>query len=147
MKRRLAGCFALFFCVLSQTQAADVLSLRSPDRTIDFRLTKDADESLHYVVTFRGREVIRNSPLKFSVDNGELTKGPTVTDVKRYQVNETYPWRSVHSRATNRCNGAILSLKQPASGTNWKLETRAYDDGVAFRFVVPGASNAVRVPD
>jgi alpha-glucosidase len=145
MKRCLAGCLAFWFCALSQTQAKEVLSLGSPDGHIDFRL-RTADGSLRYTVNFRKHEVIRDSPIRFSVDERELTKGFTLVDLKRYQVNETYPWRGVHSRATNHCNGAILSLKHSASGTDWKFEARAYDDGVALRFVAPG-TNSSRVPD
>src|ERR1051325_7219453 len=107
MKRCLVGYFALWGCALSQMEAGDVLSLRSPDRDIEFRLHSGDDESLQYAVSSQGHEVIRTSPLKFSVDNGELTKGSTVTAVKRYQIDETFPWRGVHSRATNHCNGAI----------------------------------------
>jgi alpha-glucosidase len=61
-------------------------------------------------------------------------------------VKETYPWRGVHSQAVNHCNGATIHLKHARSNTTWTLEARAFNDGIAFRQIVPGDSEQ-RVPD
>ena len=47
--------------------------------------------------------------------------------------------------ATDNCNGAKLSMRHNASKTDYVLDVRAYNDGIAFRFVVPGSGS--RVPD
>ena len=37
------------------------------------------------------------------VDGVDLAEGAELGEAKTYQVNEAYPWRGVHSRATDRC--------------------------------------------
>jgi alpha-glucosidase len=61
-------------------------------------------------------------------------------------LNERYDWRGVHSSAVNRCNGAKLPLKHKKSGIVFTLDVRAFNDGVAFRFVAPGDEKP-RIPD
>jgi len=54
----------------------------------------------------------------------------------------------VHSEAANICNGARISLRHKPSKTDYTLEVRVYNDGSAFRFIVPEAGNTdIRVPD
>ncbi len=61
-----------------------------------------------------------------------------------FNVRETYRTRGVHSNAPNDGNGARLSV-QASTGTKYQLEVRACNDGVAFRFIIPGEGK--RVPD
>jgi alpha-glucosidase len=132
-------------CVTGDGRAADEVSVLSPDKSVQFKLFL-RDGRLHYAVTFKDRPVIETAPLGFTVDGVELTAGSELGKAKTYQVNDTYPWRGVHSRATDHCNGATIPLTRPKSDTRCTFEVRAYDDGVAFRFLAPG-DNEVRVPD
>ncbi|MBM4020402.1 MAG: glycoside hydrolase family 97 protein [Planctomycetes bacterium] len=97
-------------------------------------------------VTFRNKAVIETSPLVITVDGVALTDGVEAGQAAAYEVNETYPWRGVHAQAVNRCNGVRIPLRHVKSGTGYTLEIRAFDDGVALRWVVPGGA-APRVPD
>lgn len=45
----------------------------------------------------------------------------------------------------NHCNGATISLKR-ANNTAYSLEVRSFNDGVAFRCLIPGDDNP-RAPD
>ena len=53
----------------------------------------------------------------------------------------------MHSTATDRHREIRFSLRHAQSGTDYTLETRLFDDGVAYRFVLPGAEGTSRVPD
>ena len=79
------------------------------------------------------------------VDGVELCRDSTITKIERYRVFEKYPARGVHSTASDNCNGAKISLRHTASKTDYVLDVRAYNDGIAFRYVVPGSGS--RVPD
>jgi alpha-glucosidase len=81
-----------------------------------------------------------------TVDGVNICDGVKAGKADRYRVNETYPWHGVHSTAVNRANGARVALTHSGS-TNYTLEARAYNDGVAFRLIVPGADGKSRVPD
>jgi alpha-glucosidase len=80
------------------------------------------------------------------VDDVDLTENVEVVGTNTYRLKETYPWRGVHSQATNNCCGITISLRHVISNTNYSLEIRVFDDGVAFRFLVPG-NGKLRVPD
>jgi alpha-glucosidase len=65
---------------------------------------------------------------------------------ERYEINEKYPWRGVHSEAVSHCYGAKIPLTHKADKSRLILEVRAFNDGVAFRHVLPPADKP-RLPD
>jgi alpha-glucosidase len=90
--------------------------------------------------------VIETSRLGIRVDGVDLGQGFKVGKVEPYRLKERYPTRGVHSEAVNYCNGAQISIHHAESKTDYLIEIRAFDDGVAFRLVVPGEGKQ-RVPD
>jgi alpha-glucosidase len=118
----------------------------SPDGNVSFLVPRPAPR-LTFHVTFRGNPVVESSPLHFTVEGIDLS-GDVVPAavVDRYDVNETYAWHGTHSLATNRCNGARFPLRHDPTGANFTLEVRAFDDGAAFRLIVPDWGKP-RVPD
>jgi len=118
-------------------------NVTSPDGFIQFHLT--FKNGIGYEVSLRNTTIIEPSRLSFSLGGTELTAEATAGEVKTYHLNETYPWRGVHSVAVNNCNGAVIPLKAGSVGFN--LEIRAFNDGVAYRFVAPGEAGQCRVPD
>jgi alpha-glucosidase len=122
------------------------VSIASPDGKVKFQILLLERSQLSYRVTFKNRPVIENSQLGIIVDGVDLGQGVEAGRVERYRLNERYAWRGVHAEATDRCNGAKLSLKHAQSRTGYKLEVRAFNDGISFRFIVPGDGQP-RVPD
>jgi len=123
---------------------AEELSVPSPDDRVQFRLST-AKGRLEYSVTFGEKPVIEPSALGITVDKVNLAEGVQLGKADRYEVNETYPWYGGHSTALDRCHGAKVMVTHPASNTVYTLEIRAYNDGVAFRHIVPG--QGTRVPN
>ncbi|MBI5384300.1 MAG: glycoside hydrolase family 97 catalytic domain-containing protein [Verrucomicrobia bacterium] len=138
------GC-QVFLLATDQAAAATETQVLSPDASVHFKLVA-GDGRLAYAVSFRGQPVIEPSPLRFTVDGTALTEGVEFGEAKRSEVDEVYPWRGVHARATNRCRVAVIPIKPTRSGTAFTLEVRAFNDGVAFRCVIP-AGDRPRVPD
>jgi alpha-glucosidase len=126
-------------------RAAELTQVRSPDGAVRFRLLSE-EGRLRCAVTFRGKPALEASPLRFTLDSVDLADGAEVGGVETYRIDETYPWRGAHSRASNHCNGAKVSLKYAKSNTACTLEVRAFNDGAAFRLLVPAAERP-RVPD
>lgn len=120
--------------------------IAGPDGRIEFQLLTAEAGRLSYSVAFRKRAVIETSALGMIIGGADLCQGVEIGGMERYRVNERYAWRGNHSEAVNRCNGARLSLRHAASGANFTLEVRAFNDGAAFRFIIPGDGRA-RVPD
>ncbi|HXL07479.1 MAG TPA: glycoside hydrolase family 97 N-terminal domain-containing protein, partial [Gemmatimonadales bacterium] len=123
----------------------DALAVSSPNGAVAFQLLPGNEPRLRFAITFRGRPVIETSPLSLVVDGAELGQGVAVGNVERYDANQRYPWRGVHSQAINRFKGARIALRHTGSGTDYVLDVRAFDDGIAFRSIVRGSGP--RVPD
>lgn len=124
--------------------AAGEIVISSPDSKVRFHLERDQDQ-LRYRVSFASKALIETSRLGMVVDNNDLGRGVLIGKVDRYNLRETYQTRGGHSLATNNCNGARIAINHAASKTNYTLEIRAYNDGIAFRYLVPGTGS--RVPD
>jgi alpha-glucosidase len=146
MYLRVVTAVIVLFCFAGHLSAAEEpFVLASPDGAVRFRLSLDGDARLQYAVTFSNRPVIATSPIGTTVDGVNLANGVDLGKTDPYKVNETYPWNGVHSTAVDSCNGARIAITHRPSHTAYTLDIRAYNDGIAFRHVVPG--EGARVPD
>jgi len=81
------------------------------------------------------------------LDGYDLSSGVVFNSLERYSMDESYPWYGAHSTAVNQCTGVKLSLTHDLSFTSYTLEVRVFNDGVAYRHVIPGEENTSRTPD
>jgi len=125
--------------------SGDGIRITSPNGAVEFQLLPALGPRVTYGVTFRSRPVIEASPLGVLIDGADLGQGVEAGKVESYHANEHYAWRGVHSQATNRFDGARIALRHAATRTDYVVDVRVFDDGIAFRCVVPGEGS--RVPD
>lgn len=118
--------------------------IRSPNGRIQFLLSRDPTQ-FHYLVTLNNQKAVDWSTLAISIDGTDISNLRSFGKIERYRKHENYPTRGPHSTAANDCNGARLSFQHIKSGISYMLEIRVFNDGVAFRFVIPGEGS--RVPD
>jgi alpha-glucosidase len=123
--------------------SATETEVTSPDGSIQFHVTFNG--GIGYNVSLKNNFVIGPSRMVFSLNGTDLSSNVMAGEFKTYRINETYPWRGVHSVAVNNCNGVVIPLK--AGAVSYSLEIRAFNDGVAYRFVAPGEAGQCRVPD
>lgn len=121
------------------------LIVTSPDNQISSRIFMK-DKQLYFAVSNQGEMVLDDSPLGFAIDGEKYTFNPELYHIDRYEINEEYQTRGIHRIAVNRGRGVKLEFKSPQTKTLYTLEVRAYDDGVAFRFIVPDNGKS-KVPD
>jgi alpha-glucosidase len=136
---------AILATLLALASFAGDLSLASPDGAV--RLTLRDGVRLGYEIAFQRKPVIELSPLGIVVDGVALGENVRFGKPERYQTDESYPWYGVHSVARDRSSGLRVPVKQNKSGAAYTFEARAYNDGVAFRLIVPGGEGKPRVPD
>jgi len=122
------------------------VQIASPDGKVKFIIGSNP-ERLTYWVTLENTTVIEPSPFDVRMDGYNLSCGVTFNNLERYTIDETYPWHGVHSTAINRCGGARIALTHDLSMIPYVLEVRVFNDGVAYRHVIAGETDAVRVPD
>jgi alpha-glucosidase len=135
-----------FYTVSNAYSAQPQINVASPDGSLKALLnTKDGQLSL--TVTLHGKTIIEPSPVVMSVDGMEITTGVKQGKVMKFSADETFPLSGLHSTARNHFNGASVALKHIRSGLRYSLETKVFNDAVAFRLVVPGNEDVLRAPD
>jgi len=134
--RSLSGLGALLALGGLAAAGESTVLLQSPDGRVEAAFRTDPQGRLTYELARGGEPVLKRSAVGITVDGLDLGDKAAKLGEERYRIDETYPWRGVHSTAVNRCNGLRLSLRSAA--VRWTLEARCYDDGLAFRYVVPG---------
>lgn len=122
------------------------VQVASPDGRVRFTLGSNP-ERLTYAVTLEDTVVIEPSGLDMRVDGYDLSSGVLFNSLEQVRIDETYPWHGAHSTAVNRCHGTKVSLTHDLSQMTYVLEVRAFNDGVAYRHVIAGDADAVRVPN
>ncbi len=116
----------LFSAMLLPATARD-FTLASPDGTIKATIS----DRLDYTVTFNGRAVLDGKAAMTLADGTEIhsVKSPKASSVDTSVPSPFYRSTSI----ADKYNG--LTFK---AGKDWKIEFRAYDDGVAYRWVYTG---------
>jgi alpha-glucosidase len=147
--RLLLACLSvLFFAANLLAQFPDVsrLKVASPDGQIVFILG-DATASqalepgvndLRYAVDFHGKWLMDESVLGLKPE-GQAALGPGMKQVRVQtgQHDETYTIPvGKTSSVRDHYNSALVDLADD-SGRKLSIEVRAFDDGVAFRYIVP----------
>ena len=130
--------------IVSTLRAAEA-PVSSPDGKLTVVVSSQAVGQLEYVVKLGGKTVLEPSPLGVTVDEVELGTAVTIGKPKRFDFQETYPWRGVHATAVNHYEGAIIPVQHNGSKTRYILEVRAFDNGVGYRYILPG-SGSRKVP-
>jgi alpha-glucosidase len=147
---RLKSGFFLFFLlgILGKTPlfAAKDIILASPNGNIQLRLLTDKGR-LSYSVSFLGKAVIETSPLVLVVDKVDISYDPKQGKTTNFSLNETLALRGSKSEGLDNCNGLRLAYTQKKSSLKYTLELRAYNSGIAFRFIVPGEEGKSRLVD
>jgi alpha-glucosidase len=130
----------------SQRVKMEQVQVASPDVNVKLTILPNA-ERLSFTVTLGNTVVIDPSTIVMNLDGYDLSSGVVFGKVERYEIDETYPWHGAHSTAVNKCNGAKISLRHDLSFTDYVLEVRVFNDGAAFRHIIPGNEGDSRVPD
>ena len=121
------------------TQApAKEITLPSVDGKLAAVISVADEAQLTLSVVKDGATVIESSPLGITVDGQDLGSGVTLGDPTDHRIAQRYAWRGVKSAAVNNCMAYQLPIAHEATGQQWTLEVRAFDDGIGYRYRVPG---------
>jgi alpha-glucosidase len=132
-------CLYLLLLVMPVMLQAQSMSIDSPSNVN--RISVEVRDGIPFYSVHRfGRDVIQSSQLGFELQDGQhLRDGFHVSGVDTFTVDET--WTQVwgeKSTIRNHYRELKVDLAQHApSGREMTIIFRAYDDGVAFRYVFP----------
>ena len=135
---KLLAALGAVLTAFSATAAPFILT--SPDGKISAEIT--AGKNLKYSVSYNGQTLMQPSEIGMTLTDGTVVGSGKAKVIKRTSVDEmvkTPVYR--HDKIRDHYNGLTLSL-----GKQWRVEFRAYNDGVAYRFVTT-AAKPLRVED
>ena len=134
----------------ANAMAAKSFELKSPSGEVS--VTVDIGEQIRYSVYGGGKPLLTDSSLALCLREGTLGDKPHLTGHKASPLNRTF--RPIvafkFEEIRDRCNMLRLDFRG-----GWAVEFRAYDDGMAYRFVtalghdieVLSEKVAIRFPD
>lgn len=124
-------------CIVSQAVfASEGIILRSPNGKIAAMVNNGDDGRLSYTISADGNTVLAPSPLGITVDGVDLGKDAKIIDKTPIRkIRESYPIYGNHAIAQNTAQELTISLDH--AGKQFGLIVRAYNDGVAVRYVFP----------
>jgi alpha-glucosidase len=138
-------------CALAQS--SDLLTLASPNGQIQFQLflTRQPDPSeaytrLAYQVSFKGKKLIDTSFLGLDIDDQPiLGVNVGLETSKTDTVDQTYTVPAGKTKTIRDHYNSLVAqyLQNGTLGRRITVEVRAYDDGIAFRYVVPWSNPLV----
>jgi alpha-glucosidase len=137
--------FSIFLFSAFGSQASGA-TLTSPDGRLVLTIemvTNTATppvEELAYRVTFRGKPLVENSAMRLELE-GQSPLGPGFRIVNAAPSSEDQSYTLVAgktSQVRTHFNALRVDLEEAGGlGRKFTMEARAYDDAIAFRYVVP----------
>jgi len=110
--------------------------IESPDKNLKV-LVFENEGVINYTVFFDGKVVIENSPIGIKTSFEDFTEGLVFKAREDEEINETYPMVSGNrSEYVNHANQTTLTFTKGEKEID--IVFRAYDDGMAFRYVIDG---------
>ena len=112
----------------------------SPDGKTVITLDLTSADRVTYTVKQDGETVLEESTLGIKTSLGDFTKGLAFLSEEIATVNETYEVLSGKAdKYVNHCNEKTLHFKK--DDVKFDIVLRAYDDGIAFRYIITAEDN------
>lgn len=128
--RFISRCLFYFLCCFDssvQAQTTDhqrKLELSSPDNQLQTTIFTDASGCLRYSIAYNRSPVLQPSTLGITVNHLDFGKGISISLQAPVAANQEY-------------NAATILVTRLKSGNKMLLETRTYNHGFAYRYLVP----------
>jgi alpha-glucosidase len=133
--------------LMSAASATASERLSSPDGRVEIVFDQATDGSPTYAVAYAGREILSSSRLALDLDQGGMI-GPNmrVLATRVRQGEDRYRLLGKVDEVRKPYRELTVDLAETGTGDapprSMQLLFRAYDDGVAFRYVVPSQAGA-----
>ena len=124
--------------------AAAALIIASPDKSVEFKLSEDG---AHYSVYRKGEEIIASSPLGLVLSQAAPYAPMSTLKVHKDKHRQVIKLVATKADSATDAYNAITVTYRETTGLHREVsvEARAYNEGVAFRYVLPaGAAYAVK---
>lgn len=124
----------IFQCAFGQKGKA--ILVKSPNNKVEVRISL-TNKKVSYTVQKNGNPVFSDSPLGLIINRRNICEAVALAgQVSEKIISEKYALYGNHFEADNNCKEISIPLK--SKGITYQVLVRAYDDGVAFRYVIQG---------
>jgi len=138
LKKRWAFVLLSLGLICNGGSAATSTELKSPNGQL--KISVQLTNQIHYSVSYGQDELLQNCLLQLNLQDESLGANPKLIRQKRSTINEKIK-REIPLKNTfvkNNCNVLQLDFKN-----NFSVEFRAFDDGVAYRFITRKKGEAI----
>lgn len=132
--------FPILILILSFTCKNSPEIMDSPDKTVRAKIFTNTRNELQYELAFNGKTVISASVLGIVLNGDTLGKNASFKLTEKQIINEEYATRGFHNIAKNCAVQYTFDIHSEKN--DWKLQTRLYNDGFAFRYLIPNKHKA-----
>ena len=142
MTMRIAFKIFLTLAVLLATSSAALaerFAINSPEGRLSVYFEVDSQGRLTYSASRSGQPVLLTSPLGFEFKkHPKLGKKVEILKTEERTVDEVwYPLYGERDKETNFFNEGSLFLRDTGENLDYRVVCRVYDDGFAFRTIIP----------
>lgn len=117
---------------------AEPFQMVSSEKNISTTLSYGEQGRLVYSIAFHKKRVIEPSELGIIVDGVDLGLGSQFGKPVVTELDENYQTRGKHTQARNHFINYRFPIQHKLSQRCYHLDFRLFNDGVAYRYVVPG---------
>lgn len=96
------------------------------------------ENGLFYTVSVSGRTVIDTSAMGVTVEGADLFRDAELRRTSTRTIDETYSVMGRKASSHGYCREYSYEVVHRPSGYEYQLQARLYDDGFAYRFILPG---------
>ncbi len=126
----------LLTCGFQLALLADDFFVTSPDGHLKATVSLSDEGKLSYSVSRDDRTIVAESPLGLKLSVADLTEGLELVETENGSVDDTYTL-PVGKRSEYRDHCNTLSVVTQKGTWQMNVLFRLYDDGFAFRYVIP----------
>lgn len=128
---------AFVLAVIAPVAHAQSWTVASPSAAISLTVTRSTTGALSYTATSAGATMLESGALGITTSIGDFATGVAFASRSAATINDSYALPG-HKKATyvDRANEMVLRFTK--GGQEMHVVARAYDDGVAFRYRLPG---------
>lgn len=139
MNNYLSLILILFVGPIHGSSGQKIVRVSSPDQKIQFELNL-LRQSPEYSIKFNDQVLIEHSPLSLEFEDGLFGKNIKINKPSTLFLQDTYQLLVGKSKnVVSYCNQTLIPLEEKeAPYRKINLVVRAYNDGVAFRYEIPG---------
>ena len=139
-------CAGFLLGSMTLSLAQERVETRSPNGKLAITVTMEQGTP-NYSIAYQDRPVILESALGIN-GNGDWTQQMQIAEVTRSSCDTTWkPLYGERSEIPDRYNQSFIRFTQQGHPSELQLEIRAYDEGIAFRYLFPEGGGYLHITD